>query len=270
MLTEGQIACFRTFGFVLLRQLFNRDEQQAISNEYERGLKFARAGATPVGQRRQLNWPNLGPRTPFLATLPEDPRVWDKAAQLFGPDAIGAASNGNHFTGAHTEWHPDTAMRHFHGVKFVLYLDPLQADSGALRVIPGSHLSPFHEELQSIPMQESNGAVGEKSGLSIRQVPAQVCATEPGDALLFNFRTWHGTWGGTQGRRMCSMMFYKNPTTPAQEEATRDMVGQNREVQKILKWKESQYHPEWIANPCDSILRQRWIDWLKQWGFIAT
>ena len=48
MLTEEQLACFRTFGFVLLRQLFNRDEQQIISDEYERGLEFARAGATPV------------------------------------------------------------------------------------------------------------------------------------------------------------------------------------------------------------------------------
>ena len=268
MLTEDQVAHFRAFGFVLVRQLFGPDEQQVISDEYDRGLEFARDGATPVGHRRQLNWPNLGPRTPFLATLPEDPRICGMAEQLFGADTVGVASNGNHFTGEYTEWHPDTTDPHFHGVKFLLYLDPLAADTGALRVIPSSHRSPFHEQLRRIALKEANLDAGSEAGLSICEVPAYACETGPGDAILFNFRTWHGTWGGTQGRRMCSMMFYSNPATPEEEEATRAMVDLNREVQESLKWKEPQYHPDWIANPGNNPRRQRWIGWLQHWGFL--
>ena len=71
MLTEGQIACFRTFGFVLLRQLFNRDEQQAISDEYERGLKFARAGVPDWASAASSTGPIWDPGPPSWLPCPK-------------------------------------------------------------------------------------------------------------------------------------------------------------------------------------------------------
>ena len=35
-----------------------------------------------------------------------------------------------------------------YGVKFAYYLEPVDAESGALRLIPGSHKNPLHEDLR--------------------------------------------------------------------------------------------------------------------------
>ena len=143
MLTQQQVTQWETFGFLHLRGVLNADEIEVINAEYEKGLNRTRDQMdSPVGNRRQLNWPNMGPDTPFLAGLLEDPRICGVAEQLFGDDVVGVASNGNHFAGDRTEWHPDTHDPHMQGVKFACYLQPLGAESGALRVIPGSHKSP--------------------------------------------------------------------------------------------------------------------------------
>ena len=270
MLTQQQLQHFQTFGFLHLKKVFDADELKIIIAEYEKGLAFAREGATQVGGRRQLNWPNMGPRTPHITKLLEDPRICGVAEQLLGEDMVAVGTNGNHFGGNFTEWHPDIDSQHLRGIKFLSYLQPLDGNSGALRVIPGSHLSPFHDEVYRITMKEHNYGDGEESGLSVAEVPAFVCKTEPSDLIVFNLRTWHATWGGTADRRMCSFNYYANPKTPEEQEATRAMVAIDRQVQKSLKWKEPQYAPEWIANPDSSPKRQRWIMWLTHWGFIEV
>ena len=268
MLSAEQVSHFRTFGHLVVRQLFEAGEMATICEEYERGFAFAREGADPVGQRLQLNWPNLGPRTPYLARLPEDDRIGGVAEQILGEDAAGTSSNGNHFRGPYTEWHPDARNPHSLGLKFILYLDPLRADTGALRVMSCSHLSPYREQLAELKLGEDNLEDGIEGGLHITDMPSFVCESEPGDAILFDVRTWHASWGGTQGRRMCSSTFYGNPQTPEEQEATRALAGAARGVQRTLKWKESKYHPDWLANPDNSARRQRWIDWLTRWDFL--
>jgi len=270
MLTQQQLQYFQTFGFLLLRKVFDPDELKIISAEYEKGLAFAREGATQVGGRRQLNWPNMGPRTPHITKLLEDPRICGVAEDLLGEDSVAVGTNGNHFGGHYSEWHPDTHDPNLRGIKFLNYLQPLDGDGGALRVVPGSHLSPFHDEVFRIAMKEHNYGDGEESGLSVAEVPAFVCKTEPSDLIVFNLRTWHATWGGTTDRRMCSFNYYANPRTPEEQAATRAMVAIDQQVQKSLRWKEPQFAPEWIANPDSSPKRQRWIMWLTHWGFIEV
>ena len=271
MLTQQQIIHFETFGFLHLRNVFSPNEVEIMNTEYEKGLtRTSRLMDSPVGRRRQLNWPNMGPETPFLAGLLEDSRICGVAEQLFDEDVVGVASNGNHFAGDRTEWHPDTHDPHMQGVKFACYLQALDGNSGALRVIPGSHKSPLHDDLYRVKRKDSNRGKTAETGLDVSQFPAHVCQSEPGDLIAFNFRLWHASWGGTTDRRMCSIMYYNNPKSPEEEAANREMVNIVRQVHEGLDWKEPQHPPQWIENPQKSPKRQRWIDWLRRWEFIET
>ena len=60
-------------------------------------------------------------------------------------------------------------------MKFVAYLEPLEAASGALRVLPGSH-------------HLADSALGHLYSLDVDvpDVPGQVLITEPGDVIAFD------------------------------------------------------------------------------------
>ena len=69
---------------------------------------------------------------------------------------------------------------------FLAYLEPVGADSGALRVIPGSHHPKFSEAIRGI------GA----TCLQNPTRPGHVVETEPGDMVLLDERILHASFGG--------------------------------------------------------------------------
>ena len=72
MLTEPQVQHFWTFGFVTMRNLFTPDEIETLRHEYETELNYLYADQPFSGEKRY--WaPMLHPRTPFYASLLEDP-----------------------------------------------------------------------------------------------------------------------------------------------------------------------------------------------------
>ena len=66
-----------------------------------------------------------------------------------------------------------------YGIKFAFYLDSVGQETGAFRVLPGSHRPPYHELLQE---------TREESRLETSEVPAFVCESEPGDVVGFYLR----------------------------------------------------------------------------------
>ena len=135
----------------------------------------------------------------------DDPRIDGIFTSLLGADYNYLGSDGNFYVGD-TNWHSDTDWsgkmrgkppRIFY--KLALYLDPVTADSGALRVIPGSqhYGDRFAEALQA----NLRGAP-ETLGLSGDQVPAIALTSNPGDVVVFNQNTKHSAWGGGNRRRM--------------------------------------------------------------------
>ena len=172
MLTDRQLRHYRTFGFVVLRNLFTADEVATLRAEYEEELDLVYADQPFTGETRYWTM-MLHPRRPLFAGLLEDDRFCSVAEQLYGPDAIGICTDANRYVGD-THWHPDhTADREedCFGVKFAFYLDPVSADTGALRVIPGSHNRAYHEQVRdSLPALT----------LAVADVPAYVCASESG------------------------------------------------------------------------------------------
>ena len=265
MLTKEQVNHFNTFGFLIFRQLFSPDELRTMNAEVALRLSSTKRYTSPDEAPAYMSWPNLGPETPFLAGLPEDPRIYGTAEQLYGEDAIGLSCNAGSFVNE-THWHPDADDFQLHGFKFAFYLQPLCADDGALRFIPGSHRNPFHDEIHR--------NIGE-SGHNVRDFPAYICETEPGDVVAFDFHLWHASSGGSTDRRMISVIFIKNPDTFAAEQATRKAAAANVQLRATLAQNTfdtpgPEYHPHWLGNPRKSLKRQHWIDRMRELGYLGT
>ena len=260
MLDDQQSLQLRTFGYTTLPQLFSGPELERLRNEYEPEL--SRAYADQPFDGTQHYWtPMLGDQTPFFASLLEDERFCSAAEQLFGADVIGVGTDTNRYVG-NTKWHPDHVAdpaRDCYGVKFAFYLDPVDAASGALRLVPGSHLQPFHHQI---------GVAMESLQLAIDQVPNHVCESQPGDVVAFDMRCWHGSWGGATGRRMCTCVYYNNPKGAVEETATRKRAANAREIAaKYGRPGDAHFPPSWLANTGGSPKRQRWLERMAELGY---
>ena len=82
------------------------------------------------------------------------------------------------------------------------YLDKVDATSGALRVIPGSHRM---EDRFSQELRDKASKSREYFDIHGADIPAQVLDIIPGDVLLFNHNLMHSSWGGSNRRRMFTM-----------------------------------------------------------------
>jgi len=259
MLTKEQVSHFQAFGFLIFRQLFSADELTIMNAEFDQSLETMYRHAPFDGTKR--HWGTMmGPQTPFFASLLEDPRFYEPAEQLYGDDALGAITDANRYVGD-SAWHPDTASLHQYGVKFAYYLDKTEAESGALRVVPGSHRDPLHSEV---------GRHLSHPEVDIRDVPNYICASEPGDVVAFDVRLWHGSCGGSNDRRMCTSVYYNNPKTPEEEEATRRQARNNPTFLAFFdRADDPLYDESWLANVEGSPRRQRWIERMRELEFFG-
>ena len=140
----------------------------------------------------------------YLSSLLDDPRIHDIASSLCGEEFNYTSGDGNFYTGD-TQWHSDGyGARPVLSFKMALYLDPVTHDTGALRVIPGSHRvgEPFADALQEHIQRDAPSF-----GLPPSQVPSCALETRPGDVLVFNHSIKHSSFGGSERRRMYTMNF---------------------------------------------------------------
>ena len=205
-LTPQQLAFMDTFGYLVFPGLLS-DKIDRIIAEFE--SVFAAHGGGHNGKphdgtARSCILPFVD-QTDYLAALIDDPRIDGIFTSLLGEDYNYLGSDGNFYVGD-TNWHSDTDWsgrmrgkppRIFY--KLALYLDPVTATSGALRVIPGSQRygDAFAEALQATLRQAP-----ETLGIAGSQVPAIALESNPGDVVVFNQNTKHSAWGGSNRRRM--------------------------------------------------------------------
>ena len=214
MLTDDQKGFFDAFGFLALPGLLTRDEAATMERESEEIMAEARGGSAFDGRKWQPVQPFFE-RRPFLRSLIGDDRIHGIAEGLLGPDYFLIGTEGNLHVGD-TPWHGGGGSSHIlPHVKIAFYLEPLTADSGALRLIPGSHRGDFAERLAPISHRIDDDDV-QVFGVSQPEVPAFVVETEPGDVLVFTEDTYHGAWGGRPGRHQHAMSFQQVPRTDEQ------------------------------------------------------
>lgn len=198
-LTAQQIAFFETFGYLGFPGLL-KDRIDEITAQFE--VVFAENGGGHNGRKHDGKARSCIARfidhNDLLSSLIDDPRILGIATSLLGDDFNYMGSDGNYYvgdTGWHSDgWHPK--QRH---LKIAFYLDPVTRDTGALRVIPGSH---HPEDRYAKDLQARIYKSTENWGLAGPDIPSIALETQPGDIVCFNHNTKHAAFGGSSSRRM--------------------------------------------------------------------
>lgn len=193
LLTSQQVHFFNTFGYLVLPGLLT-DSIREITDEFE--AVFRDRGIVHDPTKRTVIVPFIDQRERLCALL-DDPRIEGAIASLIGDDFNYVGSDGNYYTGD-TGWHSDG----FHSVgtylKAALYLDEVGANTGALRVIPGSHQVQLKNNWDGLNASRSETIWG----IPQNEVPAVALTSQPGDVVLFNHNLMHAAFGGGSQRRM--------------------------------------------------------------------
>ena len=218
MLTDDQIKGFETFGLLLIRAAFSPQEMQTISQAGEQ-MWADREATDPQYHTAKDVIVAFVERHDQLRPLMEDDRIFLPMQQLLGSGFIWAGSEGhreiNPTNTAHP-WHADrggTSELGYTRIKIMLYLQPMEKDRGALRVIPGSHRSPLHESLEPFESAHYRNPNPTYFGMAGTEVPCYPVETVPGDMLMFNQALYHAVYGKPERRRYVALKYAAKPTT---------------------------------------------------------
>lgn len=194
-LTPEQIAFFETFGFLSFPGLM-ADKIDMITEEFEYTWQEKGGGHDGKGHdgKARSCLAQFIDQNKNLSALLDDPQILGIAKSLLGDDFNYMGSDGNYYVGD-TAWHSDGWHDEIKHLKFAFYLDPVDQDNGALRVIPGSH-HPGDTYAESLMKNCKDW------GITGAEVPALSLNTQPGDLLCFNHNTKHAAFGGSNRRRM--------------------------------------------------------------------
>ena len=169
---------------MILRSVFTDDELKTIRSEFDHRAAVA-SRHEPFDGAKHRNFNMMGNDTPLFASLLEDPRFAEAAEQMFG-DILAENAGANRYVG-NSPWHYDAGSHEGSGVHFVMYLQPVRANTGALRMIPGSHKREWFDELYEQqplgPRWTRAAASPEETKLAmdaIDSIPAYACETDPG------------------------------------------------------------------------------------------
>jgi len=263
MLNQQQIEQFSNFGFVILRDIFLPEEVKVLQSEFDYAAE--REGRNePFDGKKGQTISMLGEDTLFYSSLPEDPRFLEPAQQLFGENVFPSEVNSYRYVG-NTPWHFNDGAPNIHGygAKFQFPLSSVRADTGALRFIPGSHKNPLQQELDRYKPISRRSSKTEQAMNVMDQIPCCVAEADPGDAVLFDTRIFHCTWGGSSDRQMSCVSYYHYPETSQELEVMRNMA--RLFYRSPTRWNPVQWD-EWFSNPNDSAVRGRWAE---QWKTLA-
>ena len=197
-LSQHRLDFFDTFGYLAFPGLFN-DCIDKIIEEFEDIWVKSRRTHDKINRSALIQFPD---QSKYLSSLLDDHRIHDIASSICGEDFNYFTGSGNYYVGD-TSWHSDGYnQRPVKSIKLAFYLDPVTKNSGALRVIPGSHRNKesFGDLLESHLTSDIFGMTGD-------QIPAVALESNPGDVLVFNHRIKHSSWGGSDARRMFTMNF---------------------------------------------------------------
>jgi len=211
VLTAEQVRFYETFGFLVVKEAFSPAEIAAIGDSFDQVLDEDRWGNDFPGDERQEVQGFLEQRADLYRLL-EDDRIFTSVEQLLGPGFVWIGSDGNLYVGD-TRWHRDS-QESYQRVKVAFYLDPVDEDTGCLRVMPGSHLPGMIELLRRESWPDAEPAL---SGYRLpgRDLPYFPLVSEPGDLVFFSAQLFHASYGGANGRRMFALRFGAKPSEPA-------------------------------------------------------
>ena len=202
---------FQDFGYLILKGVFAADIEW-IREEFER--VYREQGIVPDGERR-AGCGNMIESSEKLITLLDRKEFADALTAILGPDYNYLRSAGEVYTGDGM-FHPDGQLPLGRHVKVALYLEHLTAESGTLRIIPGSNQGRWDGN------QDSWG----QWGISPEEVSCVAPEHSPGDVILFDLNTVHNSLNGGTRRRMLNMGFCAHAETEEDQERLRQGLTQ--------------------------------------------
>ncbi|MED5370655.1 MAG: phytanoyl-CoA dioxygenase family protein [Myxococcota bacterium] len=208
-------------GYAVHRGLLTPSEIQTLREGFDALAQQARGlsetaeldGARFVVQQdpfrlHRVVW--CGAAQPEIAALGSDPRFLAQATQALGSDALVQIIQQAHFKfpgdGVDFRWHQDASNRRYGSelwtdvngrgsfLQMVVAVDPMTAENGPIRVLPGTHKLGFVADPKTGALPE--GLVDESQAVDL--------LLEPGDAAFFGPFLIHGSAPnrGTQPRRL--------------------------------------------------------------------
>lgn len=196
MLTHQQILHFRAFGFVVLRGYLDEHEVAQLRTEVTTSLRDAFGGVgtdNDAGGRGGIRGDYLPlsvDRAPLSQGLiADDPRFFQGSTELVGGPTVPTVPIATCFT-SNAGWHTDDG-RGVGGVKFIAYLDPRSAETGALRVMPGTHGAESRARVDRYWSEDPAA-----QGFQPWPVPDVALGTEPGDVIALDVNLFHSSAGG--------------------------------------------------------------------------
>jgi hypothetical protein len=214
LLSDQQVRFFGTFGYLKIPGLFAEDIG-AITAAFEAvfadpSIYRLQSGDVKVhGFQARTTIPWFIDQHPTLAALRDDPRTVGVVRSLLSDEYEYSESDGNLFS-CETEWHCDiygSPLRIPH-IKLSFYLDRLTAETGAPRVMPGTH---HWAEDYAVGLRDkfdnNVGSLGGVFGVDGPSLPCVALETEPGDLLAWYYRTIHASYHGGPNRRLFTVNF---------------------------------------------------------------
>ena len=181
----------------------------ALTSEADSILREDRNGKPFLGEKRQAVLAFVE-RRPLLPNLVTDDRSYQPIKDLLGSGFMWVGSDGNLYVDD-TSWHSDSRAdpreQGYTRIKVAMNLEQVSKKTGCLRVIPGSHLPPLHEELEpmrNLRLMQSDYSGKTKSvqdiakrggeytpnsepfGVPPSEMPGFSLELQPGDVVLFN------------------------------------------------------------------------------------
>jgi len=277
-ITDDQKSFFDEFGFLVFRQFFSPREMETIASEAQSTFDEIYAGGREGGSHGR--WVTLmGPSTPFNASLLEDERVYEIATRTFDESIIGLVVDMLEWY-ADTGWHRDLDVPGNTGLKFIYYMEPLTAESGSLRVVPGSHIEPHETEIPDIEPLRIAADTDENYMETIRELEIQpgevmlrsvAVETRPGDAVAFAMPLLHGAFGGRRGRRFGATVYWYPSATKEQVDGRRREAAiiRSNHARMFNYPEDGPYcHPHWIAGARGNPTRTRWVECMRDLEWI--
>lgn len=207
MLTDEHVQHYCTFGFVVLRRQLDEATVATLATELDRAFVDALGDhfhdRPDEGGIAGHYLPVMSAsRTPVSVGLVEHFHMVGQ--RLLGGRVLPAPAEAILFFDQ-APWHDDTGFG-VNAVKFAAYLEPLQASTGALRVLPGSQLDSFRtlaRDFDRRMMAQRSEEIPE----TVERLPGFVIETEPGDVIAFDLRLYHASIHG-RDRRQWTVTYY--------------------------------------------------------------
>jgi hypothetical protein len=197
MLTHQQILHFSTFGYLVLPGLFSQSEMATLREEVTGALAdaFGQRGTNPGGSGGITGdyLPLSVDRAPFSQSLiADDERTFLASAELLGGPTVPSPGIATRFTGD-SSWHTRLGPA-IPGVTLWVDLEPRTVGTGALCLIPGSHVPQYEQRLWAYCHGEPAASGFDQPGWP--QWPHVVVETGPGDTVAFHAHLFNCARGG--------------------------------------------------------------------------